>query len=123
MEEALNISIDRAEQGAERHRGNDLKQGVDQHAHDAQCRAACKGLCNAEGDGKDNQADGIVQRDDGQQQIDQRAFGLVLIDDHEGCGRCGGRGYRAQGDGRGNADLIRHEKMQAKQTQIDQQCG
>ena len=57
------------------------------------------GVCDAEGDGEDDKAHRIVERDDRQKQIDKLALCLVLAHDHQrGCGRRGG-GDGAEDDG------------------------
>ena len=120
MEKAFHISIGQPEKRTERQRGDDLKQRVDQHADHAQSGTAGEGLGHAKRNRKHDQADRIVQCDDGQQQIDHRALGLVLVDDHQRRGRRRCRRDRTKGDRNRNADLIRHDQMQDQQAHVDQ---
>ena len=81
------------------------------------------GVCDAEGDGEDDKAHRIVERDDRQKQIDKLTLGLVLAHDHQcGCGRRGG-GDGAEDDGLINADDLREAKVEDQQRGIDQHRG
>lgn len=75
------------------------------------------------GNGEGHKADRIVQRDNGQQQIRQRAAGLILTHDHQCGGRrgCGGNG--AKRDGLRHGKFVRDENVQKKQRRIDAQHG
>ena len=85
--------------------------------------AVLQGLGDAEGDGEDDQAHRVIQGNDRQQDIRDRAFGLVLTDDHQGGGRRGGGGNGAQGDGHGHGQQVRHEIVQGNQRDIHEQGG
>ena len=89
---------------AQSQRADDLQKRVDHDRNEVK-RVRVERLCNAEGDGEHDQAHRVVQCDDRQQQVHQRALGLVLPDDHQGSCRSRRCGNCAEGDGLGNGQL------------------
>ena len=105
---------------AERQRAHDLDQRIDDDGDHIE-RAGVERLCDAERHRKHDQADRIVQRDDGQQQIDQRALCLVLPHDHERCGRGRCRGDGTERDGLRDGQPAVCKQCDHDQRDIDQE--
>ena len=120
VEELFQLCEHPAAERAERKRTDDLDQRVDDDGDHVE-RAGIECLCDAERDCEHDQTDRIIQRDDRQQQIDQRALGLILAHNHErrGGGRRGGDG--AEGDGLRNRQLAVCQQRDGDEGDIDQE--
>ena len=80
-------------------------------------------LGNAEGNCEYDKSHRIVKRDDGEQQVGQRALCLVLAHDHERCrGRRGGRNG-AEGDAGGYRELFLEENVHDDEGHINENGG
>ena len=87
-------------------------------------RAGIERLRNAERHREHHQTDRVVQRDDRQQQVDQRALGLILPDDHQRGGRGRRRTDGPEGDGLCDRELAVRNECNRNQSDIDQEgCG
>ena len=98
---------------------HDLEQRIDQDRHQVE-RADVHRLRDAEGDGEHDEADRVVQRDDRQQDVDQRALRLILPDDHQRGGRGRRRSDGAKGDGLRNGERVR-ERGDGDERDVDEQ--
>ena len=121
MEVDLQLVEHETGQRAQTQREDDLHQRLHDDAEGVDA-ALLQRVRHAEGGREEDEADGVVDGDDHQQQVGQRAVGLVLLDDHQGRGRGRGRCDRTQRDGRGHGDDIRAEQVQDDQREIHQ-CG
>ena len=117
MEKAHRQRDEEAEQSAGQKRERDFNQRRDGHRIHARLRAGGKRIGDSVGNGEDDQADGVVHGDDGQQRVGQLALSLVLAHDHERRGRGGRRGDCAEDDRLG------HVKPAQAQHDIDQRGG
>lgn len=110
MEVLLEEIEEQPQQRAEYERENDLDDGVDDDRNDVH-GAVFDRAGDSERHGEEYQANRVVQSDDRQKQIDQRAFRLVLTDDHQRCGgrRCGCD--RSERDRGGEGKFVGHCKV------------
>ena len=121
MEVDLQLVEHKTGQRTQTQREDDLHQRLHDDAERVDA-ALFQRVRHAERGREEDEADGVVDGDDHQQQVGQRAVGLVLLDDHQGRGRGRGRCDRTQRDGRGHGDDIRAEQVQDDQCEIHQ-CG
>ena len=127
VEGSLHQRQEEAKHCAQQEGQDDLQHGLHQHRDHAQV-SAVESLGHTHGHGKKDQTHGIVQRDDGQEQIGQRALGLVLAHHHEGGGRSGGGRDSAQQDAGGEGEIVyagggQEQEMNAHQNGIHHQGG
>ena len=122
VEVDFHFAEDPAQQRTQAQGGHDFNDGVEQDGDHVDFTAD-EGLCDAVGNGEDDQTHCIVQSDDGQQNVGEGTLCLILVDDHHGSGRsrCGGDG--TQDDAGGNGQLIAQDQVQAQQHCIYQQAG
>ena len=118
MEHGFQLFKDHAGGSAEQQGQNDLQKRVGQD-RDQIRTAGAEGFGNAEGNGKDDEPDGIVQCDYGQEQARKFAFGLILPDHHESRGRRRSGSDSAKRDRRGQRERLRHKKMDADHRQVN----
>ena len=105
---------------AEQQRDGDFDERVEQHRDQVQ-RAAEERARHAERYGEHDEAHGVVERDNGQQQIRQGSLCLVLAHDHERGGRGGRRGDGAERDCRGQGKDLRGEQVERDERSVHQQ--
>jgi len=86
VEQLFQLRQHPAAERAERQRADDLDERIDDNGDHVE-RAGIERLRNTERHREHHQTDRVVQRDDRQQQVDQRALGLILPDDHQRSGR------------------------------------
>ncbi len=127
MEHPLDQGQDKAQDRAQEQGQDDLQKGLHQDGDHVES-TAMESLGHAHGDGEENETHGVVQSDDGQEQVGQRALGLVLAHHHKGGGGSGGRGDGAQDDAGGEGEIIgpRHgdeQEMHADQGGVHHQGG
>ena len=119
IKELLKLCHEQAQHRAQSDRGQDLDQGIQGDRVDAQS-PALQSQGDSHGDRENNQADRVIQGHDRQQQVGDRAVGLVLTDDHQGgCRRCG-RGDGSQSDADGDAEAgISDKSPEQEKRRID----
>ena len=122
MEVDLQLVEHKTGQRTQTQREDDLHQRLHDDAERVDA-ALLQRVRHAERGREEDEADGVVDGDHHQQQMGQRAVGLVLLDDHQGRGRGRGRCDRTQRDGRGHGDDIRAEQVQDDQCEIHQRGG
>ena len=123
MKKAFNQGENISHERAEQQRADHFNQRIEQYGGQAE-RTERDRLGNPEGHGKYNQPHCVVQRDNGQQQICQRALRLVLIYHHQRGGRRGGCSDGAEGNDHGERELVLSEdQMQPIEGNIDQKGG
>ena len=122
VEELFQLRQHPAAERAERERADDLDERVDDDGDHVE-RAGIERLRNAERHREHHQTDRVVQRDDRQQQVDQRALGLILPDDHQRGGRGRRRGDGAEGDGLRDGELAARRERDGDERDIDQEGG
>ena len=122
MEEFLNDTEQPADCGAHDKRCDDFKHGVYQNGHKIHGPEA-QTLCDAAGDGKHDEAHGVIQGHNGQQNAGKGTLGLVLVDDHYGCGGSGGSGNGAENQAGGHRQLLSQEKVEQQQGHVYKDGG
>ena len=122
VEELLHPVQQPAHDAAQHQAQDDLQNGLDDDAQDADLTGG-QGGRNAIGGGEQQQAHGVVNGDDQHQQLGQRAVGLVLANDHQGRSGCGGGSDGAQDDGAGQGNDVGEGEVQADQDDVHQSGG
>ena len=105
VERPLHQGQEEAQHSAQKERKNDLQHGLYQH-RDHTHVSAVESLGHTHGHGKEDETHGIVQSDDGKQQIGQGTLGLILAYHHEGGGGSGGRCDGSQQDAGGEREVV-----------------
>ncbi len=116
----LQLRVDQANKDAQEDGQEDLPNREDKHGQGAEGLAGEEGGRHGRGDPEGDDADGIIQGNDRDEDIHQVSLGLVLADDHEGGGGGGGTGDGPQKEGKAQAgmeDEIGTQSNQEKGTQ------
>ena len=120
MEESFEEGEEIAHNRTEKEGENDLDNRLEKDGNNAY-RAGLKSLCNAEGEGEENEAYSVVKSNDGKENIRERTLCLILLYNHESCRRCCCGSYCTENDSRLEGELIGHKEVEADKNCVNQE--
>lgn len=118
LEILLRLGKKISQKGAEQQGKQNFEQRLYQYANKI-CRAVTHRLCNPERNCKDDKPHRVVEGYDGKQERGQLSLCLILLNHHQGCGRCRcGRNCAEKDRGRQGQLVLTERKMKTDQRAV-----
>ena len=123
VEVLLTLGKEHAHNCAEHDGKYNLKKRVYNHGYDIH-NAGVDRLGNAEGYREDNKTNRVVKSNDGQEEVCERPLRLILLYNHQSCGRSGSGSNCAENDSRREGEhLLTYDEGEHDENDINDNAG